>query len=90
MLPYFIFNGVSSADYLIINTLPSVFKPEKDITKIEIPGRDGFLTNDLGSYKSILKTVECTIKDLSQIDYICSWLTGSGDIVFSNELTKKI
>ena len=89
MLPYFIFNNVSSADYLIINTLPSVFKPEKDITKIEVPGRDGFLTEDLGSYRGVTKSVECTIKDLSQIDYICSWLTGSGEVVFSNEPNKK-
>ena len=89
MLPYFIFNGVDSSDYLIINALPSVFKAKKDINIIEVPGRDGFLTEDLGSYRGIIKSVECTIKDLSQIDYICSWLTGSGDIVFSNELTKK-
>ena len=89
MIPYFMFKGVNSVDYLIINTLPSVFKPEKDITKIEVPGRDGFLTEDLGSYKSITKSVECTIEDLSQIDYICSWLTGSGEVFFSSESTKK-
>ena len=89
MLGYFIFNNVSSADYLIINALPTVYKPERDIKLIEVPGRDGFLTEDLGSYRGVTKSVECTIKDLSQIDYICSWLTGSGDVVFSNEPTKK-
>ena len=89
MIGSFIFNGVDSSDYLIVNALPSIFKPEKDISIIEVPGRDGFLINDLGSYKSITKSVECTIRDLSQIDYICSWLTGLGDVVFSNEPDKK-
>ena len=89
MIGSFIFKGVDSSDYLIVNVLPPIYKAAKDITIIEVPGRDGFLTEDLGSYKSITKSVECTIRDLSQIDYICSWLTGSGEVVFSNELTKK-
>ena len=89
MLPYFIFNDISSEDYLTISKLPSIFKPEKDIQKIEVPGRDGFLTQDYGSYKGIIKSTECWIKDLSQIDYICSWLTGGGDVIFSNEPSKK-
>ena len=51
-------------------------------------GRDGFLTQDNGSYKSVVKSVECTMKDLERIDFICSWLTGSGEVTFSNEPTK--
>lgn len=89
MLSYFIFNGIDSSDYLIINKLPSIFKAQKDVEKIEVQGRDGFLTQDNGNYKSIIKTVECTIKDLKQIDFICNWLTGSGDVIFSNESDKK-
>jgi len=89
MLPYFIFKGIDSRDYLIVDKLPSIFKPAKDIRRIEIEGRDGFLTQDNGSYRSIIKSVECWIKDLSQIDYICSWLTGGGDVLFSNEPDKK-
>lgn len=88
MIPYFIFNNVDSTDYLIINKLPSIFKASKDIEKIEVHGRDGFLTQDLGSYRSIIKSVECTIKNLDNIDYICNWLNGSGDIIFSNESNK--
>lgn len=89
MMPYFIFNNIGSEDYLILNTLPSIFKATKDIQKIEIVGRDGFLTQDNGSYKSIIKSVECTIRDLSQVDFICSWLTGGGEVIFSNESDKK-
>ena len=85
---YFIFNDISSKDYLGITKLPSIFKAEKDINFIEIEGRDGVLTQDLGSYRSVVKTVECIITDLTQIDYICSWLTGSGEVIFSNEPDK--
>ena len=87
MLPFFIWNGIKSDD-LIINKLPNIIKAAKDITKTEVQGRDGFLTQDNGSYKSVVKSVECTIKDLERIDSICSWLTGSGEVIFSNEPTK--
>ncbi|GLC32924.1 distal tail protein Dit [Clostridium omnivorum] len=89
MLPFFIFNGIDSSDYLIVKKLPSIFKAEKNIKKIEIEGRDGFLTEDFGTYKSIPKSVECTIKDTIDIDFLCSWLDGSGEVVFSNEPNKK-
>ncbi|MHC1731964.1 MAG: distal tail protein Dit [Bacteroidales bacterium] len=89
MLPFFIFKEVNSSDYLIVNKLPAISKPEKDIEKIEVPGRDGFLTQDLGSYRGTTKTVECSIKDLTNRDFICSWLTGSEEVIFSNELDRK-
>ena len=85
---YFIFKNINSKDYLGIKKLPSIFKAEKDISLIEVEGRDGFLTQDLGSYRSVVKTVECQVKDLTQIDFICSWLSGSGEVIFSNEPDK--
>ena len=88
MRPYFIFNNIQSTDYLLLNKLPSIFKATKDIQKIDIEGRNGFLTQDLGSYKGYTKTVECTIRNLDDIDYICSWLDGSGELIFSNEPDK--
>jgi len=87
-MPYFIFNGINSIDHLTVNELPPIARAERDITKVEIPGRDGFLTEDYGTYRGIVKPVKCTIRNLSQIDYINSWLTGLGDIIFSNEPDK--
>lgn len=90
MWPYFIFNGISSEKFgIIVNKLPSIFRPAKDIKKIEIEGRDGFLLQDNNAYESIIKTVECTIRNTEQIDEICEWLNGSGDVIFSSEDTKK-
>ena len=88
MIPYFIFNNIDSKDYLIINKLPSIFKAERNIEKIEVEGRDGFLTIDDETYKGAIKPVECTIKDLKDIDFICSWLDGGGEVIFSNEPEK--
>lgn len=85
---YFIFNNISSEDYLMVNKLPPIIKAQKDIQKIEIEGRDGFLTQDNSSYKSIIKPVECTIFNLDDLDFICGWLDGSGDVIFSNEPDK--
>ena len=88
MIPYFIFNNIDSKDYLIINKLPSIFKAERNIEKIEVEGRDGFLIIDNETYKGAIKSVECTIKDLKDIDFLCSWLDGSGEVIFSNEPEK--
>jgi len=85
---YFIFNNILSLDYLTISKLPSIVRAQKNIIKTEIDGRDGFLTQDLGNYKGTIKTCEAWIKDLSYIDYISSWLTGSSDVIFSNEPDK--
>lgn len=88
MTPFFIFNGISSENYMTVDKLPPIVRATKDIEKIEIAGRDGFLTNDLGSYKSTIKPVECWIKNLDNIDFICSWLSGSANTIFSNEPDK--
>ena len=85
---HFIFKNISSEDYLMVNKLPLITKAAKDIEKIEIEGRDGFLTIDKGSYKGTIKLVECTIMNLEQLDFICSWLDGSGNVIFSNEPDK--
>lgn len=84
-MEYFIFKGIDSSPLLIINKLPPIIIPDRNVEKIEVPGRNGFLTEDDGTYQGIIKPVECTIRDLSQIDFICSWLTGSGDVIFSNQ-----
>lgn len=90
MMPFFIYNNISSKDFeIIVNKLPPIIKATKDVELIEIPGRDGFITSDLGNYKGVIKTVECTIKNTEKIDSICRWLTGGGEVIFSNELDKK-
>jgi len=88
MMPYFTFKGVESTPYLIVNRLPDIIKPKADVDVYEIEGRDGFLTHNKGTYRGYIKKVECSLKNLCHIDYITSWLDGSGDLILSNEPEK--
>ena len=90
MEPYFIFNNISSQDMgILVNELPPITKASRDINKIVIPGRDGFLTEDLGTYGGTVKPCECTILDIDMIDQVLAWLDGSGETIFSNQLDRK-
>ena len=89
MYPYFTWKNISSLDKnIMVNKLPDIERPPANIEKIVISGRDGFLTQDDGTYQSTVKTCECSL-DNGNIDDVCSWLTGSGDVIFSNEPDKK-
>jgi len=91
MKPYFIYKNISSLDMgITVNKLPPITKASRDITKIIIPGRDGFLTHDLETYGSTIKSVECTILDISLVDQVLAWLDGSGEVIFSNRRTGNI
>ena len=88
MYPYFIWKGLSSLDKnIMVNKLPNFERADANIEKIIIPGRDGFLTQDDGTYSGTVKTCECSL-DNGNIDDVCSWLAGSGEVIFSNEPDK--
>lgn len=85
-MPYIIFNDIISTDVgVVINKLPPIIKPEKNMEKFELNERDGFLTMDYGTYKGYVKPVECTMTDKANINQLTSWLNGSGKVIFSNE-----
>lgn len=89
MNPYFIWKNFNSLDKnIMVNKLPNFERPDANIEKIIITGRDGYLTQDDGTYKGMIKPCECSLDD-GNIDDVCSWLTGSGEIIFSNEPDKK-
>lgn len=86
MQSYFIFNNINSKDMgIVVNKLPQILKAERNAEKVEVLGRDGFITEDYGTYKGIVKSVECTIKNTDKINEICTWLDGVGEVIFSNE-----
>lgn len=89
-MPFFIWKNENSMDNNVtVKKLPPIIMASTRIEKIPIPGRNGFLTVDDGSYEEIIKPVQCYIKDDADIDYICNWLRGSGDVVFSNQPDRK-
>jgi len=88
--PYFIYKNISSIDMgILLNELPPIIKAQRDMNKIVIPGRDGFLTEDFATYGSIIKTCKCTILDIADVDEVLSWLEGSGEVIFSNQDDRK-
>lgn len=90
MKPYFIYNNIDSRDMgILVNELPPIIKAPRDINKIIIPGRDGFLTEDFQTYGGTVKSCECTILDITQVDQVLAWLDGSGEVIFSNQLDRK-
>ena len=61
-LQYFIFNGISSADFnIIITKTNQLSSPERNIDVIEVDGRNEALIIDKGNYKPFELTLECSI-----------------------------
>lgn len=88
MLSYFKFKDISSDDFgMIINELPPVVKPQKKTETVEIDGFDGDITIDNG-YAAYDKQVKVTFLKFPDIDRLNNWLTGSGQLILSNEPDK--
>ncbi|KEI94426.1 hypothetical protein N496_20050 (plasmid) [Clostridium botulinum A2B3 87] len=81
----FIWKGIHSSEkgFKIIS-LPNITTPEKRVEKVVVPGRSGYLTIENNDYEGELKSVEFDYFD-NRFDDIKQWLTGSGEVVFSNE-----
>jgi predicted phage tail component-like protein len=86
MVAYFVFKGIDSRDYSIVeNTLPPIQTAKEDGEFLKVPGRDGYLFQEHGSLAPIEKEMEITLKDLSRLSEIKTWLRGSGNLVLSSE-----
>ena len=89
MMPWFVWKNKNSlSDFgLWISKLPNRTRPEERHEEIEIPGRAGTLTLLEGEdvYPSYVREVVVTARNTLNINGVLEWLTGSGDIVFSNE-----
>ena len=67
---------------------PSIFIPQRKINEIKVSGRNGVLHEDEKTYQNYTKDAECHVMDRSQIDEVCGWLTGFGEVIFSSEPDK--
>lgn len=83
--PYIIYNGVSSEDLgFMIEKLPDVPRPRRNIEEVEIPGRDGSLITDLGSYACAQVKISVNPYGKSQTN-VYAWLQGEGWLTTSDE-----
>lgn len=83
---WFEFKGIRSDEMgIYLRTMPIRFLPGRNITRKTISGRDGALAYGDGRYKDISVRQECDARDETKLSQIAAWLTGSGDLRFSDE-----
>lgn len=79
-----VWNDISSLDLgLVIQSPPAYPYPEKDVTTTHVPGRNGDVITDNGSYKNVTRTYSLGVGFKAGTDFISNsqaivqWLTSS-------------
>lgn len=72
---------------LLISELPHIVRPAMRVQTIEIEGRDGDVSNDIG-YVAYDKMVKIGLYNNYDVDKISHFFLGSGKVTFSNEPNK--
>lgn len=82
----FYFKGTSSDSMnIVVSKTPKISKGQKRIDKVNIPGRNGFLHIDNGTYDSFVISVECHLNsNVADVDDVLAWLDGAGKLSFDN------
>lgn len=82
----FWWKGIGSDEMnLIVSKTPTIAKGKKSIEKITIPGRNGFLIIDNGTYEGFVISIECHFdKETADQDAILAWLDGVGKLSIDN------
>lgn len=90
----FTFKDLNSFDDfgIIVTKKPNIPIPQRNVEYIKVPGRNGSLAIDEGTYDNIIIAIDCGFKDKSfveKIDEIKAWLSGKEDkLIFSNDEEK--
>ena len=90
MEPYFIFRGIDSRDIgVVVEDMFDVHRPKRNVQTVQVPGRDGRLMQDDGTYDTytISGKINCFGAPLSDV---YAWLSGSGDLILGDEPTRSI
>ena len=90
MEPYIIFRGIDSRDVgVVIEDMCDVHRPKRNVQTTQVPGRDGRLTQDEGTYDTytISAKINCFGAPLSDV---YAWLNGAGDLILGDEATRSI
>ena len=93
---YFIWNGTDcrGMGIKLSGPVPIVF-PEERVKHVEIPGRDGDLTDTEGEdeddkiYNSYIQTASIMVQGRYRTRDIKKWLSGSGEVTFHGEPDRK-
>ena len=82
------FRGVKSSEMsLFVEQLPARPRAKKRMTDDKVVGRSGTLHTDTGAWEDV--TLQCTLNLANQgRSGVYEWLSGSGDLIFSDDPTK--
>jgi len=85
MINQFWFCGESSLDYgIIMATKPDHVTPERDVTAVEVPGRNGALIIDNHRWKNVTLKYKCNLLPRKgetfreAAERLCAWLLSNG------------
>ena len=70
---------------ILISAMPDIVKPKRREEEITIPGRNGILTIDEGTYEAYTLSMECGTRGMARLSEIAAWLDGSGELTLSTE-----
>lgn len=83
---YFSFNGKTSTEMGVeILSAPVRYHPQENGKQLTVSGRHGFLWQSDNSYKHYAVSIECCCGDNANLDEVMAWLSGAGQLIFSDE-----
>ncbi len=86
---WFIFDGTNSMDMgIVVTAMPDISWATREMEKVTIPGRDGELFVDEGTYTAYDMSIYLAVKDKHRFDEVAAWLTGGGELILSSEKDK--
>jgi len=88
MEPWFIWRGIDSRTMGVwVSQLPPIIRAAERYDEVTIPGRPGTLILKHGEndHEGYVKECRITVRADADFASLLDWLTGDGDVVFSNE-----
>lgn len=83
---WFRFKGIDSRDMgVFFKQMPVRYIPGRNITRKHASGVDGLYAYGDGSYNDAKVQMELDIRDEEKLVDVLAWLSGSGELVFSDE-----
>jgi phage-related protein len=81
---WFEFDGKCSDEFnTIVKNLTVLSRPERNVRRAFVPGRDGDLTISDDTYRTIPAIISCLWENDISIDLLNQWLSGKGDLILS-------
>ena len=83
---WFRFKGIDSRDMGIwLKEMPNRFVPGRSYTRKRINGMDGSIIFGDGTYNDVKVQIPCDVRDETKMTAVAAWLTGRGELIFSDE-----